>query len=458
MFKKQKFVDDSVVHDTKLLPVFQQIDTDIAADLEYTLVDAGVSCRDLFEDALELSRIEYANTTEVLGVLLPGSGGKQRLYRELVNDFDGVVCYRPTTSDHRALTTHDTYPICENFVATSTCTVKYGEKTPFPTGGGLKKLNLFLQGGSCNIVSCRDYGYIAPRCNKDFFIRVLDANSKTLFSGTVREGSVYTTTEGTDEDVVYIMIYNTSGVLIQHLGFRVSGLYLHQILGANKVVGWESYATSSNSIATASVHYRVEFVAPSNTFAVKAFTDFGYFYYENGSFRAGDDVSLGINRVAEYPRDKILAKTQIIHSGCCIWLQTWCDPEDDTPTPAPTQTPMPTPLPVCAPGDNLITNGSFEMNLVAVGQSKEFSLSEVPGWSTFDGGPLKLYNNVNGVSAVDGENYAELDDNVNAVENIYQYVPTVKDYFYTLSFSMRARDPTKADTEDEGIVVSFSIR
>ena len=464
MFKKTNRINESSAPKAGFAQL-ELLTTSVPSDQEYRLVDPDVSCQDLFgEEALEISRFEYANTTKVLGVLVPGGpGGKRKLYSDLVDDLTGVVCYQAHASDHRALST-DTMPICEDLEATAKCIIEYSDNTPYPSNSTtLEKLVLFLQGGPCNAgVNCQGGG-VSPRSGQLFFVKVytiVSGNETILFNDYVREGTKFSTTQMTEEDLIYIKIFDISSgspVLVQYLGFRVSALHLHQVLGSFKVVGWKSDAFTDEAFASAEIDFHVQFTAPSDTFIVKTIADFGGLLYNNakaGIFAQGNDVTLGkTNLEAKYIRDNALARTQIIDGTCCIYLQTWCT----SPTPStPMPTPMPTPSPICDPNENLIENGSFEANPVPNGQTKKLSLSAVPGWMSYDGGKLKLYNNVNGVSAPDGNNYAELDDVPgNATEGIYQYINTVKDRIYTLSFYMRARDPNNANSEDEGIVVSL---
>ena len=117
-----------------------------------------------------------------------------------------------------------------------------------------------------------------------------------------------------------------------------------------------------------------------------------------------------------------------------------------------------TPLPdVCELyTDNLVCNGSFELNVVDAGTKKEFADYLVPGW-TSSTGTVCLSNYAYGVPAYEGKNYAELDCIAGGpVEGLYQMVPTLEDQEYALSFKMRARDPYP-NTEDEGVNVSYPL-
>ena len=126
------------------------------------------------------------------------------------------------------------------------------------------------------------------------------------------------------------------------------------------------------------------------------------------------------------------------------------------PTANPTSSPAPGPtVPTCVTSEsNLVCNGSFELNSVPLGEKRDISDSVIPGWNALRNS-LCLANFLGAVSAPDGSNFAELDCiDGGSVEGIYQDIPTVAGQPYTLSFMMRARDPSRASTEDEGINVS----
>lgn len=111
--------------------------------------------------------------------------------------------------------------------------------------------------------------------------------------------------------------------------------------------------------------------------------------------------------------------------------------------------------PICVTSDaNLVCNGSFELNDVPDGGDTDFSDTLVPGWSSLRGN-VCLVDNRDGVAAPDGFNYAELDCIAgNPVEGLFQDIPTEAGQLYRLTFKMRARDPTRATLEDEGVNVS----
>ena len=138
------------------------------------------------------------------------------------------------------------------------------------------------------------------------------------------------------------------------------------------------------------------------------------------------------------------------------------------PTPSPTAAPTPSPtftataaptvpptLPACVTSDaNWVCNGSFELNEVPSGSSQDFSDGLVPGWMSLRG-TMCLVNNRDGVSAPNGSLYAELDCiSGGQIEGVYQDIPTVAGQTYAISFIMRARDPSRASLEDEGVNVS----
>ena len=133
------------------------------------------------------------------------------------------------------------------------------------------------------------------------------------------------------------------------------------------------------------------------------------------------------------------------------------------PTPAPTAaaTPAPTPsptVPECVTSDaNLVCNGSFESNDVPDGGDEAFDDDLVPGWKSLTNS-VCLVDNRGGVEAPDGFNYAELDCIAGGpTEGLFQDIPTEAGQIYDLTFMMRARDPAKANTEDEGINVSLCL-
>ena len=129
-----------------------------------------------------------------------------------------------------------------------------------------------------------------------------------------------------------------------------------------------------------------------------------------------------------------------------------------SPTSAPSAAPTPSPTPDCQVStSNLVCNGSFERNDVPSGSSIDFSADMVPGWTSLTGS-ICLVDNRDGVSAADGLNYAELDCVAGGpIEGVFQFIPTTSVQLYTISFMMRARDPSRASLEDEGINVSSKV-
>ena len=87
---------------------------------------------------------------------------------------------------------------------------------------------------------------------------------------------------------------------------------------------------------------------------------------------------------------------------------------------------------------NLIVNGSFEDNTVSNGNWSWFNSSVVNGW---EGSNIEIWHNLNGISAVDGVQIAELNaDGPNSgAWSIFQDFSTVIGQVYDVSFSYRAR-------------------
>lgn len=108
--------------------------------------------------------------------------------------------------------------------------------------------------------------------------------------------------------------------------------------------------------------------------------------------------------------------------------------------------------------DNLLCNGSFEYSDFPVGTEAELMLNNVPGWRSMNGPTktLKLHNGLSGVEDIpSGKIFAELDSvDRGQIEGIFQDVLTIKDARYLLSFFIRARSASNADSEDESVVVS----
>jgi Protein of unknown function (DUF642) len=107
---------------------------------------------------------------------------------------------------------------------------------------------------------------------------------------------------------------------------------------------------------------------------------------------------------------------------------------------------------------NLLVNGSFEMNKVEAGKWTHFPCDQVPGWLSKNGEQIELWGTgMNGVPAVDGVNFLEIDyQHAGAqIDFIFQDVQTKKGQTYEASFFIRARS-TNFDSEDETAVFSWN--
>ena len=151
----------------------------------------------------------------------------------------------------------------------------------------------------------------------------------------------------------------------------------------------------------------------------------------------------------------VFSSDETINIGVVALIATLPPPFVATFAPTPSPTPEPTEDPCFfRSDDNLLCNGSFELNAVPSGELIRFPEDQVPGWNSL-GDIICLNNNVGNVQAADGTKYAELDCIAGgSIEGLYQDVVTVPGVEYTLSFKMRSRDPNKAFTEDEGVNVS----
>lgn len=87
---------------------------------------------------------------------------------------------------------------------------------------------------------------------------------------------------------------------------------------------------------------------------------------------------------------------------------------------------------------NLLTNGSFEDNNVTNGNWQFFQSSQVSGW---DGSNIEIWNQFNGVSAYEGNQFAELNAHPNGGQQftIFQDFATTQGQWYDVSFAYRAR-------------------
>src|SRR3954452_19280605 len=98
---------------------------------------------------------------------------------------------------------------------------------------------------------------------------------------------------------------------------------------------------------------------------------------------------------------------------------------------------------------NLLVNGSFEATALGVGQGAGFQ--SVAGWTALTGGTIELWNAVNGVTATQGVNFAEL-DYVGGYDGFYQDVTTTAGQAYTLSFDLRSRPGYAISTQGVEVV------
>jgi len=88
---------------------------------------------------------------------------------------------------------------------------------------------------------------------------------------------------------------------------------------------------------------------------------------------------------------------------------------------------------------NLIQNGSFENDSVAVNSWKSFTA--IDGWNADNNG-FEIWNNYNGVTAKEGNQFAELnaDPGTGTAFSIYQDINTVAGQSYDISFAYQARN------------------
>ena len=86
----------------------------------------------------------------------------------------------------------------------------------------------------------------------------------------------------------------------------------------------------------------------------------------------------------------------------------------------------------------LIINGSFEANVVAKNNWRYFSATQVAGW---EGSNIEIWHGLNGVTAGEGKQHAELnaDGNNKGAWSIYQNFATEMGKTYDFSFLYRAR-------------------
>lgn len=130
-------------------------------------------------------------------------------------------------------------------------------------------------------------------------------------------------------------------------------------------------------------------------------------------------------------------------------------PPPTAPTPAPEPAPIPVapaPAPEPAPsngGENLLVNGSFESTSVGEGTWAHFG--SVAGWTAISGARIELWNDFKGVTATDGNNFAELDFQ-GARDGFYQDVATVANQAYNLTFDLRGRPGAPLSSQQVEVV------
>ena len=98
---------------------------------------------------------------------------------------------------------------------------------------------------------------------------------------------------------------------------------------------------------------------------------------------------------------------------------------------------------------NLLVNGSFEATALGVGKAAGFQ--SIAGWTALTGGTIELWNAVNGVTATQGVNFAEL-DYLGGYDGFYQDVGTTAGQAYTLSFDLRSRPGYAISTQGVEVV------
>lgn len=87
---------------------------------------------------------------------------------------------------------------------------------------------------------------------------------------------------------------------------------------------------------------------------------------------------------------------------------------------------------------NVLVNGGFENPNVNSGSWQYFSASDVDGWN---GSNIEIWNNLNNVSAFEGNQFAELNSHPGTGQafTIFQDFSTVQGQTYNVSFAYRAR-------------------
>ncbi|WP_340679695.1 DUF642 domain-containing protein [Paraglaciecola sp.] len=87
---------------------------------------------------------------------------------------------------------------------------------------------------------------------------------------------------------------------------------------------------------------------------------------------------------------------------------------------------------------NLIVNGGFEDTKVKANSWQWFTADTINGW---DGSNIEIWNNYLGVTATEGQQFAELNSHANggSIFSIFQTFSTEIDSIYDFSFAYRAR-------------------
>lgn len=105
---------------------------------------------------------------------------------------------------------------------------------------------------------------------------------------------------------------------------------------------------------------------------------------------------------------------------------------------------------------NLIENGGFEDPVIDSGTWQYFVSGDVAGW---DGSNIEIWNDFNGVSAYEGDQFAELNAHpyTGSAFSIFQDLNTVAGQWYELSFAYRARSNDSEAFEVTAADVSWVI-
>ncbi len=114
---------------------------------------------------------------------------------------------------------------------------------------------------------------------------------------------------------------------------------------------------------------------------------------------------------------------------------------------------VPAPTPVCAVGNNLLTNASFEEPVVA-GNGNWSIFNTVAGWTISLSDGLEIWHNLFG-TASEGEQNVELDGN--APTKITQTVATIPGATYELKFDFSARPNTGSTENNVDALVNGSV-